>query len=113
MDTGTARHGAVAAIGAALVVLGLVSIGSVSGRTAVPAWSNVNADLRIVNGQNALPARLKLGFSAGTGADSQFNEVNNLIVTTLAPDISSPLASSPIAPRPQNEGVWPIAPRPP
>jgi hypothetical protein len=44
-------------------------------------------DLRTINGAQRLPATMKLGFSAGTGEAFQFNEINNLIVTTLAPDL--------------------------
>lgn len=45
-------------------------------------------DLRTINGTQPIPSTLKFGFSAGTGVAFQYNEINNVIVTTLAPDLS-------------------------
>lgn len=59
---------------------------SYAGSPAVTELRGV--DLSTINGADALPATLKLGFAASTGLSNQFNEVGNVVVSTLAPDLT-------------------------
>ena len=52
-----------------------------------------NLDLSDINGKGAMPATIKVGFSASTGYFTDVHEIRNLSLTTLEPDLTIGIAA--------------------